>query len=86
MADPYRQVQASRPTDVSRGKLRIHDYGDEVHLMIEQRVPWPVALEILKELKTPGPHHEATSRARRAREAAPLKPSPAGRGERRWAA
>jgi transcriptional regulator with XRE-family HTH domain len=31
--------------------LTIDDLGSEVHLRIEQRVPWPVALEILSLLK-----------------------------------
>jgi hypothetical protein len=35
-----------------------------VHLWLEQRVPWPLALEILKELKVPGPAHDATCRPR----------------------
>ena len=33
--------------------LQIEDLGDEVHLWIAQRVPWPVALEILRLLKVP---------------------------------
>ena len=33
--------------------LRIEDLGDEVHLWVAQRVPWPVALEILRLLKVP---------------------------------
>ena len=86
MADPHRHVQASRPPDVSGGTLRIHDYGEEVHLMIEERVPWRVALEILKELKTPGPHHEATSRPRRARGGVLSNATPTRGGERRRAA
>ncbi len=33
--------------------MRIEDLGDEVHLWIAQRVPWPVMLEILRLLKLP---------------------------------
>jgi len=33
--------------------VRIQDLGDEVHLWVEQRVPWTVALEILRLLKIP---------------------------------
>jgi hypothetical protein len=43
-----------------QGTVRIHDFGDEVHLWFEQRVPWPIALEILRELKAPGPTPDAT--------------------------
>ena len=39
--------------DDAPGILRIHDFGDEVHLWVEQRVSWKVALEILQELKAP---------------------------------
>ena len=49
------------PTDPSAAKrardapgmLRIEDFGDEVHLSFEQRLPWAVALEILRILKAP---------------------------------
>ena len=37
----------------AKGTVRFEDFGDEVHLWIEQQVPWKVALEILKELKVP---------------------------------
>ena len=40
------------------------DFGDEVHLWFEQRVPWSVALEILRELKAPSPALNVTSRPR----------------------
>ncbi len=33
--------------------LRMKDLGDEVYLWVEQRVPWPVALEIMRLLKIP---------------------------------
>jgi hypothetical protein len=49
----------------AQGTVRIHDFGDEVHLWFEQRVPWPIALEILRELKAPGPAPDATRRPRR---------------------
>ena len=42
----------------ARGTLRIQDFGDEVHLWIEQRVSWEVALEILRILKAPNPPEE----------------------------
>ena len=35
--------------------VRITDFGDEVHLWVEQRVPWRVALKIMKLLKGPDP-------------------------------
>jgi hypothetical protein len=38
--------------------LRIRDFGDEVHLWIECRVPWDVALKILRVLKEPAPPNE----------------------------
>ncbi len=34
-----------------KGDTSITDLGDEVHLRIDQRVPWSVAFEILKILK-----------------------------------
>jgi hypothetical protein len=76
----------SGPRD-ARGTVRIHDFGDEVHLWFEQRVPWPVALEILRELKAPGPTHNATSRLRRShRRRRASKASPARRSTERQAA
>jgi hypothetical protein len=51
--DPDRRT----PTDKSGsqgdldGALHIQSFGDEVHLSFEQRVPWGVALEILRVLK-----------------------------------
>jgi hypothetical protein len=48
----------------ARGTVRIRDFGDEVHLWFKQRVPWPVALEILRELKAPGPALDATRHSR----------------------
>jgi len=45
--------------DDAPGILRIHDFGDEVHLWVEQRVSWKVALEILTELKAPMPSDKA---------------------------
>ena len=35
--------------------VRIEDLGDEVHLRVGQRVPWTVALKIMKLLKDPDP-------------------------------
>jgi hypothetical protein len=47
-------VRNTRASQVdTRGTLRIHDFGEEVHLWIEQRVPWTVALDILKVLTDP---------------------------------
>ena len=47
------------PEDAGRrddpNTLRIRDLGDEVHLWVEQRVPWTVALKIMKLLKDPDP-------------------------------
>jgi hypothetical protein len=47
--------QAERPPPRGKGKgtIQFEDLGDEVHLWIEQQVPWKVALEILRELKAP---------------------------------
>ncbi len=55
MPDQDRRLQDEPPATgrVEKGRLFIQDFGDEVHLWIEQQVPWKVALEILKELKTP---------------------------------
>jgi hypothetical protein len=50
---PDRRIHAHRARD-RRGSVNIRDFGDEVHLWFEQRVPWPVALEILKELTHDG--------------------------------
>src|SRR5688572_4192745 len=45
-----------RPTEVSKSDsqgdvVHIDDFGNEVRLSIDQRVPWRVALEILRLLK-----------------------------------
>ena len=56
MPDPDPRAQANPSGKEKRavqGTVRIQDLGDEVHLWIEQRVPWPVALKILEALKTP---------------------------------
>jgi hypothetical protein len=58
MPHPTQRIEVHRTGDL-RGTLNIRDSGDEAHLWFEQRVPWPVALEILKELA-----HDATSRPR----------------------
>jgi hypothetical protein len=46
-----RRIQGNRPVGRrdAQGTVRIHDFGDEVHLWFEQRVPWPVALEVSSE-------------------------------------
>ena len=64
-----RRIQGNRSVGRrdAQGTVRIHDFGDEVHLWFEQRVPWPVALEILRELKAPGPAPDATRRSRHLR-------------------
>jgi hypothetical protein len=58
-----RRIHAPRAGDW-RGSVNIRDFGDEVHLWFEQRVPWPVALQILKEItrdaaSRPLGHHAA---------------------------
>ena len=54
MPDRDRTHRPRAPSDrKAQGTIRFEDFGDEVHLWIEQQVPWKVALEILKELKTP---------------------------------
>ena len=61
-----RRIQGNRSVERkdAQGTVRIHDFGDEVHLWFKQRVPWPVAVEILRELKAPGPALDATRRSR----------------------
>jgi hypothetical protein len=54
--DPDPRAPAKRSEEEKRavqGTVRIQDLGEEVHLWIEQRVPWPVALKILEALKAP---------------------------------
>ena len=55
---PQTDQSAAKQERDARGTLRIQDFGDEVHLSFEQRLPWEVALEILRILKTPGPPDE----------------------------
>ena len=58
MPESNRRAQADRPATEDRdakATVRIHDFGDEVHLWIEQWVSWDVALDILKELKAQSP-------------------------------
>ena len=69
----------------AQGTVRLHDFGDEVHLWFEQRVPWPIALEILRELKAPGPAPDATRRPRRLHPRASTE-RPAERSKERQAA
>jgi hypothetical protein len=70
-----------------RGTLHICDFGDEVHLWFEQRVPWPTALEILRELKAPGPAPEGDDLLRRLHSRMPAsKERPAERSKERQAA
>jgi hypothetical protein len=64
MSKPEWRRQMHR-SENPRGTLRLRDFGDCVHLWFEQRVSWPVALEILKELKAPGLADETTARQRR---------------------
>lgn len=54
MSTPDWRMPRHRAED-PQGTLRIRDFGDKVHLWFKQRVSWPVALEILKELKAPDP-------------------------------
>ncbi len=58
MATPDWRMPRHRAED-PQGTLRIRDFGDKVHLWFKQRVSWPVALEILKELKAPDPADDA---------------------------
>jgi hypothetical protein len=53
MPHPDRRIHAPRAGD-RHCSVNIRDFGDEVHLWFEQRVPWPVALEVLKELTHDG--------------------------------
>ena len=46
----------------TQGTVRFEDFGDEVHLWIEQQVPWKVALAILRELKAPAAPDDETER------------------------
>ena len=48
--DPRTQTDKSESQGDGDGTLHIQGFGDEVHLSIEQRVPWGVALEILRVL------------------------------------
>ncbi len=68
-------VQPSQPANHPQSTVRIKDYGDEVHLWVEQRVPWKVALEVLKEITAPGARREVTIYPRRVRQPS----SPIGR-------
>jgi hypothetical protein len=75
MPQPDRHIHVPRAGDPP-DSLNIRDFGDEVHLWLQQRVPWPVALEILKELT-----RDAASRPRgprRASEAAICVPRDRG--------
>jgi hypothetical protein len=54
LPDPdHRPTQADETTSQENveGTLHIEDFGDEVHLSFDQRVPWRVALKILRLLK-----------------------------------
>ena len=44
---------ADRRSETTKPLGIIEDFGDEVHLRIDQRVPWDVALKILEMLKIP---------------------------------
>ena len=61
MPHPDRLIHVPRAGDLL-DSLSIRDFGDEVHLWFHQRVSWPVALEILKELT-----HDGASRPREPR-------------------
>jgi hypothetical protein len=60
-----------RPEQPVPETLQILDFGREVHLWIEQRVPWDVALQILQLLTQP---HEAETKDTR-----PCDPAPPSR-------
>ena len=51
---PAAEAGARRPPEAMTPLGIIEDFGDEVHLRIDQRVPWDVALKILRALKAPG--------------------------------
>jgi hypothetical protein len=54
LPDPDRRPQQNSEADRRRAStVRIQDLGPEVHLWVAQRVPWPVALEIMRLLKVP---------------------------------
>jgi hypothetical protein len=51
--DPNRPTQAGKSASQpdEGGTLELEDFGDEVRLSFDQRVPWRVALKILRLLK-----------------------------------
>ncbi len=65
--DQYRNAQLQPDTGRSRGTVRVQDLGHEAYLWVEQRLPWKVALEILKELKAPVLIKDAPAYRRKAR-------------------
>ncbi len=49
---PSKKPESSEPAEeAGPGKIYIRDFGDEVHLWVEQRVSWDVAIQILEILK-----------------------------------
>ena len=48
---PGKKPESSEPEHPGPGKLYIRDFGHEVHLWVEQRVSWKIALQILEILK-----------------------------------
>ena len=53
MADPHPRTQADKaaPQGHVAGTLHIQNFGDEVLLSLEYRLPWQVALKVLRILK-----------------------------------
>ena len=53
MSDPDRPTETDKPASQGdvEGTLDLEVFGDEVRLQIDQRVPWRVALEILRLLE-----------------------------------
>jgi hypothetical protein len=79
-------IEVHRTGNLS-GSLNIRDSGDGAHLWFEQRVPWRIALEILRELKAPCPAPEGDDLLRRLHSRMPAsKERPAERSKERQAA
>jgi hypothetical protein len=45
------EVTAEAPPNAERTRISLQDLGDEVHLHINERVPWDVALKVMTLLK-----------------------------------
>jgi hypothetical protein len=64
---PTQRAQADKASSQQNtgDTLHIQDFGDEAWLSFDQRVPWKVALEILRLLKAPGHAPEGDDLLRR---------------------